>query len=116
MREYRSVKLGVDRDAVKAAMGGRTRAGTGWDEFKLGSSDLMTVHYDDMGAVKTIQLYFTNHARAPKWTDVGDAEIQEKPTGLKYARAINKEENFWVAMFQSNTGAVTTVTISRSPD
>jgi hypothetical protein len=56
----------------------------GWDEFKLGGSDLMTVHYDDKGAVKTIQLYFTNPAHAPKWTQV--------------------------------VGAVTTVTLSRSPD
>jgi hypothetical protein len=114
MREYRGVKLGMNRDAVKAAMDETTRAGMGWDEFKLGGSDLMTVHYDDKGAVKTIQLYFTNPAHAPKWTEVvGNAEIQEKPTGSKYARAVNKEENFWVAMFQSNTGAVTTVTLSR---
>jgi len=117
MREYRGVKLGMNRDAVKGTMGETTRAGMGWDEFKLGGSDLMTVHYDDKGAVKTIQLYFTNPAHAPKWPEVvGNAEIQEKPTGSKYARAINKEENFWVAMFQSNTAAITTVTLSRSPD
>ena len=57
---------------------------------------------------------FADPAHAPKWTEVvGNAEIQEKPTGSKYARAVNKEDNFWVAMFQSNTGAVTTVTLSR---
>jgi hypothetical protein len=66
---------------------------------------------------KTIQLYFTNPAHAPKWTQVvGNAEIQARPTGSKYARAVNKDENFWVAMLQSNTSAVTTVTLSRSPD
>jgi hypothetical protein len=114
MREYRGVKLGMNRDAVKAAMGETMRAGMSWDEFKLGGSDLMTVHYDDKDAVKTIQLYFTNPAHAPKWTEVvGDVEIQEKSTGSKYARAVDKAENFWVAMFQSNTGAVTTVTLSR---
>jgi hypothetical protein len=114
MREYRGVKLGMNRGAVKAAMGETARAGMGWDEFKLGGSDLMTVHYDDKDAVKTIQLYFTNPAHAPKWAEVvGNAEVQEKPAGSKYARAVNKEENFWVAMFQSNTGAVTTVTLSR---
>lgn len=114
MREYRGVKLGMNRDAVKAAVGKPSRAAMDWDEFKLGGGDLMTVRYDDKGAVKTIQLYFTNPAHAPKWTEVvGNAEIQEKSTGSKYARAINKEENFWVTMFQSNTGAVTTVTLSR---
>jgi hypothetical protein len=74
----------------------------------------MTVHYDDKGDVKTVQLYFADPAHAPKWTEVvGDAEIQEKSTGSKYARAVNEKENFWVAMFQSNTGAVTTITLSR---
>jgi hypothetical protein len=114
LREYRGVKLGINRDAVKAAMGKTARSATDWDEFKLGGDDLMTVRYDDKDAVKTIQLYFTNPDRAPKWTEVvGNAEIQEKPTGSKYARAVNNEENFWVTMFQSNTGAVTTVTLSR---
>lgn len=114
MREYRGVKLGMNRDAVKAAVGKTSRAAMDWDEFKLGGGDLMTVRYDDRGAVKTIQLYFTNPAHAPKWTEVvGNAEIHEKPTGSKYARAVNREENFWVSMFQSNTGAVTTITLSR---
>jgi hypothetical protein len=114
MREYRSVKLGMNRGAVKAAVGKTARAAVYWDEFKLGGGDLMTVRYDDKGAVNTIQLYFTNPAHAPKWAEVvGNAEINEKPNGSKYARAVNKEENFWVAMFQSNTGAVTTVTLSR---
>ena len=114
MREYRSVKLGINRNAVKAAMGKTARSAADWDEFKLGGGDLMTVRYDDKDAVKTIQLYFTDPAHAPKWTEVvGNAEIQEKSTGSKYARAENKEENFWVTMFQSNTGAVTTVTLSR---
>lgn len=114
MREYRGVKLGMNRDAVKAAVGKTSRAAMDWDEFKLGGGDLMTVRYNDKDYVKTIQLYFTNPDRAPKWTEVvGNAEIQEKPTGSKYARAVNKEENFWVTMFQSNTGAVTTVTLSR---
>jgi hypothetical protein len=59
-------------------------------------------------------IYFTNPAHTPRWAEcVGNAEIHEKPTGSKYARAVNKEENFWVAMLQSNTGAVTTVTLSR---
>jgi hypothetical protein len=114
MREYRGVKLGINRDAVKAAMGKTARSAADWDEFKLGGGDLMTVRYDNKDAVKTIQLYFTDPAHAPKWTEVvGNAEIQEKSTGSKYARAENKEENFWVTMFQSNTGAVTTVTLSR---
>jgi hypothetical protein len=114
MREYRGVKLGINRDAVKAALGKPARSAADWDEFKLGGGDLMTVRYDDKNVVKTIQLYFTDPTHAPKWTEVvGNAEIQEKSTGSKYARAVNKEENFWVTMFQSNTGAVTTVTLSR---
>jgi hypothetical protein len=84
MREYLGVKLGMNHDAVEGTPGETTRAGMDWGEFKLGGSDLMTVHYDDKGAVKTIQLYFTNPAHAPKWTQV--------------------------------VGAVTTVTLSRSPD
>jgi hypothetical protein len=30
----------------------------------LKDNDLMTVHYDEQGAVKAIQLYFTDAARA----------------------------------------------------
>lgn len=114
MREYRGVKLGMNRDAVKSALGETERSGSGWDEFKLGGSDLMTVRYDSQGTVSTIQLYFTNPEHAPKWAEVvGDAEIQEKETGSKYARVENREGNFWVAMFQSKTGAVTTITLCR---
>jgi hypothetical protein len=85
-----------------------------WDEFKLGGSDLMTVRYNDKDVSKAIQLYFTNPAHAPAWTEVvGNAEIQQNPTGSRFARAENKEENFWITMFQSKTGAVTTITLSR---
>jgi hypothetical protein len=114
MREYRCIKLGMYRDEVKARMGKTSRAGMAWDEFKLGGSDLMTARYDDKGAVKTIQLYFANPAHAPAWTEVvGNTEVQRSSNGAKYARAANEEENFWVMMFQSKTGAVTTITLSR---
>ncbi len=114
MREYRGVTLGVNRDGVKAVMGETARAGMDWDEFKLRGSDLMTVRYNNNGVVKTIQLYFTNPTHAPAWTEVvGNAEIQQNSTGSKYARAVNEKENFWVTMFQSKTGAVTTITLSR---
>jgi hypothetical protein len=114
LREYRGVKLGMGREQVKAVMGGPAQVEKDWDEFKLGSGDLMTVRYDDKEAVKTIQLYFTDPAHAPKWAEVvGDAEIQEKSTGSKFARAMNSAENFWVTMFQSKSGAVTTITLSR---
>jgi hypothetical protein len=114
MREYRGVKLVMNRVDVKAAMGRTARAGMDWDEFRLGGSDLMNVRYDNKDAVKTIQLYFTNPAHAPAWAEVvGNAEVQRSYSGAKYARAVNKEENFWVMMFQSKTGAVTTITLSR---
>jgi hypothetical protein len=114
MREYRGIKLGMNRVDVEAAMGRTARAGMDWDEFRLGGSDLMNVRYDEKDAVKTIQLYFTNQAHAPAWAEIGgDAEIRQNSTGSKYARAVNKEENFCVRMFQSKTGAVTTITLSR---
>jgi hypothetical protein len=112
--EYRGVKLDMGREQVKAVMGGPAQSEKDRDEFKLGGGDFMTVRYGDMGGVKTIQLYFAEPAHAPKWAEVvGDAEIQEKSTGSKFARAVNKEKNFWVTMFQSKGGAVTTVTLSR---
>jgi hypothetical protein len=114
MNEYRGVKLGMNLEEVKKVIGKTARAGEGWSEFKMDDDDLMTVHYDDQGLVKTIQLYFTDPARAPKWNEVvGHAEIQEKPTGSKFARAENKEKDFWVTMFQSKSGEVTTITLSR---
>jgi hypothetical protein len=114
LREYRGVNLKMEREQVKAVMGKPSQIGKDWDEFKLGDSDLMTIRYDDKDAVKTVQLYFTDPAHAPKWADVvGDAEIQEKSTGSKFARAVNNEEDFWVTMFQSKNGSVTTITLSR---
>ncbi len=114
LREYRGVKLGMEREQVKAAMGRLAQAGKDWDEFKLDGGHLMTVRYDNKEAVKTVQLYFTDPDHAPKWAEVvGYAEIQEKPNGSKFARAVNKEENFWVTMFQNKKGDVTTITLSR---
>ena len=114
LREYRGVKLEMEREQVEAAMGRPANSGKDWDEYKLGNGDLMTVRYNDKGVVNTIQLYFTDPSRAPKWTEVvGEAEIQEKSTGSKFARAVNNEENFWVTMFQRKSGDVTTITLSR---
>lgn len=116
LREYRGVSLGMGREQVKAVMGESAQSEKDWDEFKLGGNDVMTVRYDDKAIVKTLQLYFTDPAHAPKWAEVvGDAEIQEKSTGSKFARAVNNEEDFWVTMFQSKSGAVTTITLSRRP-
>lgn len=114
LREYRGVKLGMNREQVKDAMNKPSQTGKDWDEFKLKDNDLMTVRYDEQGAVKTIQLFFTDVARAPAWTEaIGSAEVQQQPNGSKVARAVIKEENFWVTMYQSSSGAVTTITISR---
>lgn len=114
LREYRGVKLGMNREQVKDAMDKPSQTSKDWDEFKLKDNDLMTVRYDDQGAVKTIQLYFTDAARAPEWEKtVGSAEIQQKPNGSKFARAVIKEENFWITMYQNSSGEVTTITISR---
>lgn len=114
MREYKGVKLGMSREQVKGLMSKSSRDEKNLDEFKLGDGDLMTVHYDDKDAVKTIQLYFTDAKHAPAWKEViGETEIENKPNGSKFARAVVQEENFWVTMFQSNDGDVTTITISR---
>jgi hypothetical protein len=114
MREYRGAKLGMTQEEVKSVIGKISRTGKNWDEFKLGNDDLMTVHYDDQHLVKTIQLYFADAKHAPSWTDVvGKAQILETPSGSKHARAENRAEKFWVTMFQSKSGTVTTITISR---
>jgi hypothetical protein len=114
LREYRGVKLDLNRDGVKTALGKAEQTGETWEQYMLGGGDLITVHYNSEGLVKAIQLYFTDASRAPSWTEaVGDVLIQTKPTGARFARAENKEENFWVTMFQSKNQAVTTITISR---
>lgn len=117
MREFHGVKLGMNSEEVQAALGKPARVDKKQNsaEFKMDGGDLMTVHYNKQGAVKIIQLYFSDAERAPKFEDVvGDAEIQQRPNGSKYARRVVGEEKFWVTMYQSKSGAVTTVTISRS--
>jgi hypothetical protein len=114
LRQYSGIKLGMNREQVKDAMDKPSQTGKDWDEFKLKDNDLMTVRYDEQDAVKTIQLYFTDAARAPEWEKtIGSAEIQQKPNGSKFARAVIQEENFWITMYQNSSGEVTTITISR---
>ncbi|HZS07637.1 MAG TPA: hypothetical protein VFD58_22570 [Blastocatellia bacterium] len=114
LHEYRGVRLGLTAEQVRGVMGKASRTGEGMDEFKLGDGDLITVYYDAKGAVRTIELYFTDAARAPAWTEVvGNAEIQSQPSGSKFARVVVSDENFWVTMYRSKSGTVTTITISR---
>ena len=113
-RVCRGVKLGMIREEVSGVMRPSAREGGDWEEFKLDGGDLMTVRYDSQDIVKIIQLYFTHAAHAPKWTEVvGDVQIQSKPGGSKYAHVVNKEENLRVTMFQSKSGAITAITLSR---
>ncbi|HYE73963.1 MAG TPA: hypothetical protein VEF04_11565 [Blastocatellia bacterium] len=114
LRQYRGVKLNMTADEVKAAMGQPVRSNKDQEEYKLSGDDLMTVHYDTQGKVKTIQLYFSDASHAPGWKEViGDAEIQQNASGSRFARVTVPAENFWVTMFQSQNGTVTTITISR---
>jgi len=113
MREYRGIKLGLKSAEVRTALGKPENASDNREEYKIGSEDLMTVHYDN-GVVRAIQLYFTNAKNAPSWAEVvGDAEIKENENGAKQARVVVSKENFWVSMFQNKEATVTTVTISR---
>jgi hypothetical protein len=107
MSEYKGVKLGMKRDAVKAAMGNPASSSDTSDEFNLAGDDKMTVHYDE-GEVKAIQLAFSD----PKEV-VGDAEVSETSTGAKTARKIMEAEKFWVSIYQTKDGVTTRITISR---
>lgn len=114
MRELHGIKLGMAREQVKAALGKPGQSADQMDEFKLNGGDLLTVRYDPQNQVNVIQLYCTEASRAPAWTEViGEATVEQKPNGSKHARVVVPAENFWVAMFQSQSGAVTTVTLSR---
>jgi hypothetical protein len=55
MSEYKGVKLGMNRDAVKTAVGNPASSSDTSDEFNLTGDDKMTVHYDN-GEVRAIQL------------------------------------------------------------
>jgi hypothetical protein len=113
MHEFRGIKLGLKQAQVQAALGKPESASAEREEYKLGDEDLLTVHYDN-GAVRAIQLYFTNPKNAPAWADVvGDAEVVENANGAKHARVVVRAENFWVSMYQSKDRSVTTITISR---
>jgi hypothetical protein len=113
MSEYRGVRLGLAKDAVRAAMGEPQNVTDTSEDFKLTGDDTMTVHYDN-GQVKAIQLAFLDAKNAPAWKDVvGDAEINEMANGAKSARKMMDAEKFWVTMYQNKEATVTRVTISR---
>jgi predicted dienelactone hydrolase len=113
MHEFRGIKLGLKQAQVQAALGKPESASAEREEYKLGDEDSLTVHYDN-GAVRAIQLYFSNPKNAPAWAEVvGDAEVVENANGAKHARVVVRAENFWVSMFQNKDRSVTTITISR---
>ncbi len=113
MSEFKGVKLGIKRDAVKAAMGAPENSTDTSDDFKLTGEDTMTVHYDN-GEVKAIQLAFLDPKNAPPWKDVvGDAQVNELPNGAKSARKVMDDQKFWVSMYQSKDGMTTRITISK---
>jgi hypothetical protein len=113
MSEYKGVKLGMKRDAVKTAMGNPASSSDTSDDFNLTGDDKMTVHYDNE-EVKAIQLAFSDPKNAPSWKEVvGDAEVNETSNGAKTARKIMEAEKFWVSIYQSKDGATTRITISR---
>jgi hypothetical protein len=113
MNEYKGVKLGMKREAVKTAMGNPATATDSSDDFNLTGDDTMTVHYEN-GEVKAIQLSFLNPEHAPAWNDVvGDAEVSELANGAKTARKTLEAEKFWVSIYQTKDKSSTRITISR---
>jgi hypothetical protein len=113
MSEFKGVKLGMNRDAVKAALGNPASSSDMSDEFNLTGDDKMMVHYEN-GEVRAIQLAFSDPKNAPPWKEVvGDAEVSETSNGAKTARKIMEAEKFWVSIYQTKDGATTRITISR---
>jgi hypothetical protein len=113
MSEYKGVKLGMKRDAVKAAIGAPATSTESSDEFNLAGDDTMTVHYDN-GEVRAIQIAFLDPKNAPAWKDVvGDAEVNEVGNGGKTARKTMEAEKFWVSIYQNKDKTTTRITISR---
>jgi hypothetical protein len=113
MSEYKGVKLGMKRDAVKTAMGNPTNSSDTSDDFNLTGDDTMTVHYEN-GEVRAIQLAFLDPKHAPAWKEVvGDADVSEVSNGAKSARKVIEAEKFWVSIYQTKDGSITRITISR---
>jgi len=116
MREFRGISLGMKRNAVRDALGKPEISELGKDRFKLGGDDRITIHYDN-DDVKVIQLYFFKSNKSPKWADVvGNTEVEQRTDGSKLARVDIPEEKFWVSMYESKSGDVITVNISRLPN
>jgi hypothetical protein len=113
MSEYKGVKLGMKRDAVKAAVGNPATSTETSDEFNLTGEDTMTVHYDN-GEVKAIQIAFLDPKNVPDWKAVvGDAEVSEVGNGGRTARKTIEAEKFWVSIYQNKEKTTTRITISR---
>jgi len=112
LREYRGIKLGLKRDAVRSAMGKPENQSDNSEDYKLTGDDLMTVHYEN-NEVKAIQLQFSDPKNAPSWDSVvGDAEVTQLEHG-KTARKVVAKENFWVSIYQNKDATITRVTISK---
>lgn len=113
MRDYKGIMLGMKRDEVRDKMGKIEFKQDDKDRFIIKDDDRLIVYYDGE-QVRAIQLYIIDAKNAPMWMDVvGDAEIVQMENGAKRARYEVTEEKFWVSMYQSKDGTITTITISR---
>lgn len=114
LNEFHGVKLGMKPADVKIALGKPESSSESREEYTFDGENSITVHYE-AGVVKAIQIYFTDGAKAPGWTDVvGDAPVEEMANGAKAARKVVDSEKYWVSMYRSKDGTTVRITISRS--
>ena len=114
LNEFRGVKLGMKPADVKTALGKPESASESREEYNFDGENSITIHYEG-GVVKAIQIFFTDPAKAPEWTDVvGDAPVEEMANGAKAARKVVDSEKYWVSMYRSKDGTIVRITISRS--
>jgi len=114
LSEFHGVKLGMKPADVKTALGKPESASESREEYNFDGENSITIHYEG-GVVKAIQIYFTNGAKAPGWTEVvGDAPVEEMANGAKAARKVVDSDKYWVSMYRSKDGTTVRITISRS--
>lgn len=111
--EYKSVRLGMTAQEVRAKLGDPTIKGDDQDFYAFSETETAQFAYDKSLKVVTISIDYTGTG-APDYRNVVGATIDEKPDGALYKLVRYEAQHFWVSYSRTaGTPPLVTITIQK---
>lgn len=109
--EYKSIRLGMTADAVRAKLGTPTLKADDQDYYVFSENESAQFAYDATHKVVTISIDYTG-AGAPDYHGVVGPPVEERPDGSLYKIVRYEAQRFWVSYSRMTSGVVT-ITIQK---